>query len=178
MKVLPSQETLRALLDYDPMTGELTWKFRPLSMFASQRAFSTWNNRYAGMPAFTAIDKKGYRVGAIQNVFYRASRVIYKREHNVDADQVDHEDGDTLNNRLLNLRDVTGQQNQMNMKTPSNNTSGHIGVVWDKAKQKWAARIKHERRHINLGRFNDFDAAVAARKEAEIKYGFHQNHGR
>lgn len=178
MAQLPSQETLKTLLDYDPLTGVLTWRDRPRELFPTDRAHKTWNARYAGKPAFTAVDRKGYLVGAINDINFRAARVIFKWVHDIDPIQVDHEDGDRQNNRLLNLRDVSGQQNQMNMKTPSNNTSGHIGVVWDASRSRWAARIKHQGKHIHLGRFIDMKDAIAARKAAEAKYGFHQNHGR
>lgn len=74
--MLPTQVELKALLDYDPNTGILIWKYRPRNLFKSNRAYSTWNSRYAGKQAFTAIDKKGYNTGAINNVNYRAPRVI------------------------------------------------------------------------------------------------------
>lgn len=175
---LPSQAELQALLSYNPTTGELFWKQRPRSRFTSDRACSTWNSRYAGQPAFTAVDRKGYRVGGINDQTYRASRVIYKLVHGIDADQVDHEDGNRQNNRLLNLRDVSGLDNQRNMKRPSNNTSGVIGVSWDTAKNKWTARIKVNGKTIHLGRFSELADAAAARKQAEQQHGFHPNHGR
>lgn len=137
-----------------------------------------WNSRYANKPAFTAIDRKGYFVGAIHDVNYRAARVIFKLVHGYDPIQVDHDNGNRQNNRLNNLFDVTGPQNQRNMKKPVNNTSGTIGVTWDKSKQRWAAKIKAAGRTINLGRFVDINDAIQCRKAAEVHYGFHPNHGR
>ena len=175
---LPSQQELLALLSYCPITGMLHWRRRPVTAFSSLRVANWWNSRYAFKEAFTATDKKGYRVGAIDDVNYRASRVIYKMVHGVDPDQVDHEDGNTLNNRIHNLRDVSGSVNQKNMKTPSNNTSGHIGVCWDKKRNKWEAKIKSNGKTIHLGRFTDMADAIAARKAAEVTHNFHPNHGR
>ncbi len=175
---LPTQAELHDLLDYNPATGELTWKLRPRSLFTSDRIFKSWNTTFAGQRAFTAVDRKGYLVGALFNVNYRAARVIFKLVHGIDADQVDHEDGDRKNNRIHNLRNVSGQQNQMNMKRPSNNTSGHIGVAWDASKKKWMAYIKVDTKRIHLGRFDDIQDAVNARKQAEQQHGFHTNHGR
>lgn len=176
--LLPSQQVLNELLTYDATSGHLHWRPRPRELFATQRAFNTWNTRYAGQRAFTAPDRKGYHIGAIFDVNYRASRVIYKMVYGIDADQVDHEDGNNQNDRLSNFRDVTGQQNQRNMKRPSNNTSGIIGVSWNTAKNKWDAKIKIDGKTINLGRFADKNDAAAARKTAEAAYGFHPNHGR
>ena len=41
-------EIARQLLDYDPETGELTWKPRGSHWFASESAFKSWNTKYAG----------------------------------------------------------------------------------------------------------------------------------
>lgn len=176
--MLPSQSELQQLLDYDPLTGTLTWKSRPCSLFSDLRACSTWNSRYAGKAAFTATTAKGYRVGSINGKLYRASRVIYKMMTGIDPDQVDHEDGDNQNNRWANLREVTGQQNQMNMKRASNNKSGTTGVSWNSSKNKWEAKIKVNQKTIHLGRFDDLQHAITARKAGEVKHGFHPNHGR
>jgi hypothetical protein len=53
-----------------------------------------------------------------------------------------------------------------------------MGVAWHKATGKWRAHIVVAQRHIHLGMFADMADAIAARKGAEITYGFHPNHGR
>jgi len=169
---MPDQQTLQNLLDYNPLTGMLLWKPR------LGQGNRSWNTRYAGKPAFTAVDHKGYQVGAINGTNYRAARVIYKLCHGVDAHQVDHIDGNRLNNRIDNLRAVTGQQNQQNMKRCTRNKSGVTGVSWNTEKNRWDAKITHNKKTILLGRFTDFDEAVATRKQAENEFGFHPNHGR
>ena len=57
-----------------------------------------------------------------------------------------------------------------NVKIRENNTSGVTGVDWSKKYQKWRARICVNKKEIHLGQFEEFDKAVAARKEAENKY--------
>ena len=178
MKNLPSRQLLKQLLDYDPLTGKLTWKPRSLSRFKDQRGCSTWNAVYANKPAFTAVDRKGYHVGAIENQGYRAHRVIYMIMAGTDPQQIDHIDGDPANNRWANLRSLPGGLNQKNMKRPRNNQSGHIGVFWHKDKQRWLAYITSNKKRINLGYFEDINDAIAARKQAEVDHGFHPNHGR
>lgn len=76
---------------------------------------------------------------------------------------IDHINRNTLDNRKVNLRNVTRFVNNLNK---SNNTSGCVGVTWDKSKQKWQVTIKHK----FLGRFVDFNEAVRVRKEAEELY--------
>lgn len=86
-----------------------------------------------------------------------------------DGMQVDHIDGDGLNNRRSNLRLATHSQNGKNQKTPSNNTSGIKGVKWDKERKKWYASIKIEKKSKFIGRFNRIDEAQQAYREAALE---------
>lgn len=83
---------------------------------------------------------------------------------------VDHINHNTLDNRKCNLRICTPTQNNMNRGIQSNNTSGVTGVFWNKACNKWKATISINKKQIHLGLYEDFEEAVRARKEAEIKY--------
>jgi hypothetical protein len=91
--------------------------------------------------------------------------------------QIDHKDGNGLNNRIGNLSEVTNKQNAMNQKLNAKNSSGVTGVRWHKLAKKWTARIVQDQREIYLGLFESFEDAVRARKEAESKYGFSERHG-
>jgi hypothetical protein len=91
---------------------------------------------------------------------------------------IDHIDGNGLNNKIENLRDVAQSENTKNRRLNRNNKSGQCGVHWFKQTSKWRADIKIDGRKISLGYFDDFNDAVEAREEAELKYGFHQNHGK
>ena len=90
---------------------------------------------------------------------------------------IDHQDGDTSNNAISNLRNTTVKGNSQNRKVGNNNTSGQIGVVWFKNDNRWGANIKVDGKRIYLGQFAEYSDAVNARKNAEILYGFHENHG-
>ena len=83
---------------------------------------------------------------------------------------IDHINHNGLDNRKCNLRICNTQQNAMNKITPKNNTSGHIGVSFDKTRNKWMAYIKLNGRMKNLGRYNSYEEAVAARENAEELY--------
>lgn len=85
---------------------------------------------------------------------------------------VDHIGGyQTKNdNRKANLRIVTRQQNAMNSKLSTTNTSGHKGVRWNERRNKWIARITINGKDIYLGSFTNLEDAIAVRKEAERKY--------
>lgn len=178
-KPLPTQEELHAMLRYDAETGKLYWKARPLSSFASECVGAAWNTRRAGSEAFTARDRHGYKHGAIYGVSFRAHRIIWAMLSGSDpAGQIDHINGVRDDNRPDNLRVVGDGENRKNQKKPKDNTSGHIGVCWNKNAGKWVAEIKASGKRVYLGLFPDLPSAVSARKAAELKYGFHANHGR
>ena len=58
----------------------------------------------------------------------------------------------------------------MNNAPSKNNTSGKTGVSWNKSRMKWEAYIWHNKKKIFLGGYLSKEEAIAARKEAEIKY--------
>ena len=81
---------------------------------------------------------------------------------NTEAPEVDHCDGDGLNNRRSNLRECTVAQNQWNARMLRTNTSGYKGVSFDRRRSKWTAQASHNNKHIYLGSFSTpADAAVA-----------------
>jgi hypothetical protein len=84
---------------------------------------------------------------------------------------VDHINRNECDNRKSNLRVCTQSQNLMNyVEKPSNNTSGHIGVCWDKSTNKWIAHLAIMRKHKSLGYYDNFEDAVEARRQGELKY--------
>lgn len=85
---------------------------------------------------------------------------------------IDHIHGNKSrsNNRKSNLRIATKSQNRINTGLRKDNTSGVTGVYFDKRYNIWYSRIKVNDEYIHLGCFDNFEDAVAARKEAEEKY--------
>ncbi len=83
---------------------------------------------------------------------------------------LDHEAGNTDDNRIEKIRPASYSQNGMNRKRRSNNRSGFKGVSWHEKKQKWVARIHVEGKQIFLGYFERVEEAAAAYKTAAVKY--------
>lgn len=83
---------------------------------------------------------------------------------------VDHINHNKFDNRKCNLRNVTKSQNGMNHVKPTNNTSGTVGVYWNKSKGLWEACIVENNNRIYLGSFINKNDAIKIRKEAEQKY--------
>lgn len=83
--------------------------------------------------------------------------------------EVDHKDGNGLNNRRANLRPATTAQNQHNSRMRPNNTSGVKGVSWHKRNEKWQAQVTIQRRRVGLGYFGTIEEAAAAIAQERAK---------
>jgi hypothetical protein len=81
----------------------------------------------------------------------------------------DHVDRNGLNNRRSNLRPASSSQNVANTKMRHDNTSGFRGVVWDRRKQKWEARLHVQKRKRFLGYFADVRDAARAYDTAALE---------
>jgi hypothetical protein len=170
-------ELLCEILRYQPESGELFWLARHPRFFkgtkhrTAERICNQWNARYAGVKAFTATDKYGYKHGKIMDKSYFAHRVIWAMQTGAWPDaQIDHINGDRKDNRMANLREVSRSQNMHNRKKSINNTSGYKGVHFDAAKKKWRAHISINGVKQGLGMHNCPTSAAVAYAIASAKY--------
>lgn len=156
--------------------GMLFWKSRPRSHFATDAAFTRWNKLFAGEEIKT---KARYKVLCVGNKQYLAHKVIYEMHFGEipDGMMIDHINQNKLDNRIENLRLVSPQGNQRNRPMGKNNTSGIHGVRWNKKRRKWVPSISVSGKELYLGRYESLWDAICARKSAEHRYGFHENHG-
>ena len=85
--------------------------------------------------------------------------------------EIDHINGDSLDNRECNLRFATRSLNMHNRGPQKNNTTGYKGVCFDKNRGKYMASISVNRKQYNLGRFDTAEEAAAAyQKRAQQVY--------
>jgi len=160
-----SQDLLKDLLRYNPETGEFRW------------AIVKRGCGFGKIAGFRA--RKDYRRIRINGEPYQAHRLAWLYMYgDWPIDQLDHINGNKDDNRIINLRSVSHLENHRNQKLRSTNTSGVMGVSWHKPASKWQAQVKVKGESIHLGSFSEFADAVAARQEANVKYGYHPNHGR
>lgn len=125
-----------------------------------------------------SINGWGYRQMRVDGRDYRAHHIIWLMVKGYLPSELDHINGDRTDNRIENLREVDRQENLRNQKLRKSNSSGVMGVGWDKTHGKWTARIRHDGKNRTLGSFKTYEEAVEARKAAEVIHGYHVNHGR
>lgn len=183
---LPSQDYLKMLFSYDPDTGILKWADRlPIELLTkynwSSRRYKRITTSCAGLEAgheFKTTSGAMSRQLRLDYVSYYVHRIIWKLVYGEDPELIDHIDGDPLNNRLVNLRNVSNIENCKNSKLFCTNTSGYVGVSFNKVTNKHEAYIWENYKKINLGHFEDKEVAIQARKDAASDLNYHENHGR
>jgi hypothetical protein len=130
----------------------------------------------AGTVGTDRVGKK-YRRVRVNGKAYFAHRLIWLYVRGYFPEQIDHINGNGLDNRLINLRGSDSTGNSRNRRKYASNTSGHTGVYRCKPHSKWQVKIKINGVQKHLGYFHDINEAIKARKQAEIEHGFHVNHG-
>ena len=158
-----SQSTLKELVHYNPTTG----------VFVRRAASGTAKD---GDPMGCVAH--GYLQASVNGKPYLLHRLAFLyMTGSFPPDQVDHINHKRDDNRWINLRHATRTENLRNATLSNSNTSGHTGVYWNKASNKWNAMIQINGTLKHLGFFDDKNEAIATRKAANKKHGFHPNHG-
>lgn len=156
-----TQDRLREVLNYNPETGAFTWTLPRRGV-------------QVGRECGRLSKQHGYRDIGIDMAQYRAQRLAFLYMlGRWPVGDVDHINGDKTDNRWVNLREATRSQNSSNVKIGKRrNTSGLIGVTWDKARNLWRAQIRQNGRKVNLGRYKEReDAALAHDRAAVAAFG-------
>ena len=157
-----NKNTLKEFLDYNLNTGIFTWKV--------DRQKHT-KGKVAGT------NDRGYARIKINGQSYAAHRLAWLYVYGEWPNCIDHINRDRGDNRICNLRSVSHAENMKNLSMMRSNTSGITGVAWHKRDKKWAANIGASDRLEHLGYFDSLLDACSARKSAEIKYKYCENHG-
>lgn len=160
---LLTAEQLDELLAYDPKTGIFRWRVTRNNYVKKGRIAGTTSHQ-------------GYIVIKIDGISYQAHQLAWLAFYRKWPHELpDHEDHDSSNNAIKNLRDVSFDENMKNRKRRSDNTSGIAGVMFHNG--KWQARIVANKKRISLGHFDTITEAAMAREQAKVKFGYHPNHG-
>lgn len=175
-KPILTQAYLKECLSYDPETGVFTWLRRPREHFKCNWSWKVhWrkDGKEAGY-----LDPTGYVHIRLQNTLYKAHRLaFFYMTGKWPAQEIDHINHARADNRLANLREATRTENVKNASRRTDNVTGQTGVCFDNRKRRWLVQISYGGKNRQAGRYINFEDAVKARKAAEIKYGYHENHG-
>lgn len=149
----------RELLDYNPDTGDFTWKV------SSGRV-------KAGSPTGASTSSDGYRQIGILGKLYLAHRVAWIITYGKWPDgQIDHINRIRHDNRICNLRDVPQHINARNAKLRADNKSGIRGVYFNEIDSCWQTNYLRNGKGA-IKRFKTLEEAVAFRKDYEKNNGF------
>jgi len=160
-----TQEELKELLNYDQDTGIFTWKVSPARQVSSGDIAGTKR-------------KDGYIQIKVDNELILSHRLAWIYMYGYLPKYIDHINGQRDDNRIINIREVSNQQNSLNSKISKNNTSGIKGVYWDKSRNKWVAKLFVNGKCKFCKRFDDMDLAKLVIEEVRNKYhGKYANHG-
>lgn len=151
-----TQDEIRAMFEYEPATGLLRRK-------VGGRKPYPWHG--AGKDRRYLAHCRGAR-----SIYLHQAVWLY--HHGYVPAMLDHVNGDTRDNRIENLRECTNAQNQYNVPRKSNNTHGHKGVVFHRARRSrpWQAKIVVSGKGISLGYHATKEEAAAAYAAGAAKY--------
>lgn len=164
---------------FDAALGELIWKTRPVEFFKDESYQRRWNDRYAGKiagavnPGANAYQRKEV---AINGNRFKVHRIVYEMAVGPikDGYSIDHIDGNPLNNRVENLRQVLHSENHRNRKIQSNNKTGYSGIRFRSG--RYTARAKMNGVEKSLGSYETLQQALRARYSYLSQFGFTERH--
>jgi hypothetical protein len=161
-----TQSELKDVLNYDQDTGIFTWKKRTGSRAAvGNIAGSLRKDEYSRIE----ISKKKYLSHRLAWLY------IYGKFPN---DDIDHINGNKSDNRIINLREATCNQNNCNRNIQKNNKSGVKGIYKHNQYEKWVAAIRINKKRIYLGVFDNLELAKLVISKARNEYHKeYANHG-
>ena len=159
-----TQEKLKQLIHYDPNTGIIT---------ANMPRPSVKSGDVLGYVANT-----GYISISLSGKSFLAHRLAWLYMNGYFPEQIDHINHIRTDNRWVNLREVNDATNKLNTGLSKNSKTKFNGVSFMKTLNKYRAYIMVDRKHIHLGVYKTLEEAIQARQEANMRYGFHSNHGK
>ena len=168
----------RVSVDFEK--GEVYWKSKTEIEQPDARIRNSWNSKWSGKLVGTISESKGkkYMSSVINGKGYKLHQLIYflSGGYIENGLVIDHINGDSLDNRLSNLRAVTQAENNRNVKIcRKDSVTGVKGIYYNasykKSKKKFAVKVHHHEKQYLLGRYESLQAAY------NILVNFKKEHG-
>ena len=157
------------IISYDPLAGDFHWKIH----------MDNGKKKPGDIAGSLSGNKEYWRV-YIFGQDIRGQRLAWFMHYGEDPGPkylVDHINGNSLDNRIENLRLATDSENSKNRKKGSNNTTGEKGVYETRQNENpFGAQIYVDGKAVKLGVFKTKELAKQAYEEASLKY--HREWGR
>ena len=150
-----TRKFLREHFDYK--NGHLYWKKMPNK-----------RNDLIGTEAGTFDGDR--RQITIRKKHYKTHRLVFLMFHGYMPNEVDHIDGNSLNNKISNLRPATRSEQLCNTGLRKTSKSGVKGVSWDSGRNKWTVIVTKNKQTMFRDRFDDLELAQLVAIEARDKY--------
>jgi len=152
-----------------------------LTLFTYQDGKLFWkvartNNIWVGKE-ITATNEYGYVIVGIGNKLYQVSRIIFCMHHGYMPEIVDHENRNTLDNKIDNLRAATKSQNGMNSKTPITSTTGIKGVTYSISAKRWISSVQVNKKQHKTRHLTKEEAILATLQKREFYHKEFANNG-
>lgn len=171
-KNIINKKIIHEWFSYNPKTGILSWKKSPARKIRTgQKAGHVFRNR--GGKSYRRVGLKGYGLILAHRIIWCGMTGHFP----TNKEEIDHKDGNGINNKWSNLRLVGSNEQHKNRRRHSNNSTGVTGVYFHKATGKYCAQINVNGYCHNLGYHDNIEDAIAIREMASQDYGFHPNHG-
>jgi HNH endonuclease len=159
------RERVSSLLDYNPLTGEFHYKVYRAGYGAKARPGAIANSTRS----------TGYIMITIDGKSYSAAKLAWLLVYGEWPGELDHINRVRNDNRIVNLRKATRQQNSGNHGLSKNSTTGVKGVCFNKRQDargapSWQAHITPSGKRIHLGYFWTLEEAAVAYANAAEKY--------
>lgn len=153
-----TQKELKYYLTYDENTGNF---YRNVSN----------NTRHLVGEIAGWLSKEGYKKLSLLGKTYSQHRLAWLYTYGEFPKQViDHINGNPADNRIVNLRECTRNQNNYNCKLRKDSSSKIKNVKWNKFHKKWQVAIRVDKKEKHMGYFDDEELAELVAIEARERY--------
>lgn len=162
-------EYIKSVLDYNPSTGEFFWKVRPREHFKTDTVWKSFNKKHVGQLAGSLeTHPSGYQYKSlyVNKVRYKAHRVAWAWFYGDNSSIIDHINGNSLDNRICNLRLSTVSANTFNTSKPPKYSWYGIRPKDD----KWEVWFPLGGISTYFGRYDTEIEAVMVRKQLEAQH--------
>lgn len=126
-----------------------------------------------------AVSHYGYRIIGYNGKSLRRARIVWEMHNGPipSGYEVDHINGDRLDDRIENLRLATSSQNTWNQRLRTDNTSGFKGIRWEESRGRWRVYCAVNGKRVNRYTHTLDEAVTLMKRLRPELHGEFANHG-